>query len=77
MSGPTPHRLPKGLSAAVFLLAMSVLLIEIALTRIFSVMTWYHFTYLIIALALMGFGAAGAIDDPVLANMSSSWASLP
>jgi SAM-dependent methyltransferase len=44
-----------------FLLAMSVLVLEVALTRIFSVLTFYHFTYLIIALALLGFGAAGTV----------------
>ena len=47
-------------SVALFLLAMSVLIIEIALTRVFSFMSWYHFAYLIISLALLGFGAAGS-----------------
>jgi len=45
-------------SVALFLLAMGVLLLEVALTRVFSVMTWHHFAYLIISLALLGFGAA-------------------
>lgn len=39
---------------------MSVLVVEVALTRVFSFMSWYHFAYLIISLALLGFGAAGS-----------------
>ena len=46
--------------AAIFLLAMSVLMIEVCLTRILSVLSWHHFAYLIISLALLGFGAAGS-----------------
>lgn len=46
--------------AALFLLAMSVLLMEVCLTRVFSVLSWHHFAYLIISLALLGFGAAGS-----------------
>lgn len=41
-----------------FLLAMGVLLLEVSLTRVFSVMTWHHFAYLIISLAMLGFGVA-------------------
>lgn len=44
-----------------FLLAMCVLMLEVSLTRVFSVMTYHHFTYLIIGLALLGFGAAGSL----------------
>jgi len=43
----------------VFLLAMSVLSLEVALTRIFSFITFHHFTYLVISIAMLGFGAAG------------------
>lgn len=45
-------------SIGLFLLAMAVLLLEVALTRVFSVMLWHHFVYLIVSLALLGFGAA-------------------
>ncbi len=51
---------PKATMLSVFLLAMSVLLLEICLTHIFSVLSWHHFAYLIISLALLGFGAAGS-----------------
>lgn len=41
-------------------LSMSVLLLEVCLTRVFSIVSWYHFAYLIISLALLGFSAAGS-----------------
>jgi spermidine synthase len=44
----------------VFLLAMSVLVLEVALTRIFSFISFHHFTYLVISIAMLGFGAAGS-----------------
>ena len=44
---------------SVFLLAMSMLTFEVALTRIFSFIITHHFTYLVISLAMLGFGAAG------------------
>jgi len=51
---------PKAALVSLFLLALSVLLTEVCLTRIFSVLSWHHFAYLIISLALLGFGAAGS-----------------
>ncbi len=39
---------------------MSVLLLEVCLTRVFSIVSWYHFAYLIVSLALLGFSAAGS-----------------
>ncbi len=43
----------------VFLTSMSILVMEIALTRIFSVLMWYHFAFLATSLALLGSGTAG------------------
>ncbi len=45
-------------SVGLFLLAGSVLVLEVALTRVFSVMAWHHFAYVIISLGMLGFGAA-------------------
>lgn len=45
--------------SAVFLLAMGVLLMEIALTRVFSLVLWYHFAFVAISLALFGSAAGG------------------
>ncbi|MDY6892034.1 MAG: hypothetical protein SVU24_10695 [Pseudomonadota bacterium] len=41
-----------------FLLCMAVLMYELLLTRIFSVLMWYHFASMAISLALFGLGAA-------------------
>jgi len=46
--------------AGVFLISVSALTLEITLTRIISVKLYYHFSYLIISMALLGYGAAGA-----------------
>lgn len=43
------------------LLAGSVLLLQIALTRVFAVMMWHHLTYMAISIAMLGFGAAGSL----------------
>ena len=50
--------------------AAAVLLIEIALTRLFSVLLFYHYSFLAVALALFGLAAGGVsasrqrFDDP-------------
>lgn len=46
-------------TVCVFLLALSVLLLELAFTRIFSFISFHHLTYLVISIAMLGFGAAG------------------
>jgi hypothetical protein len=51
---------PKTTLLSLFLLALTVLMVEISLTRIFSVLSWHHFAYLVISLAMLGFGAAGS-----------------
>jgi hypothetical protein len=47
--------------AAIFLLSLGVLLLEIALTRIFSFSLWYHFIYVALSVGLLGYGASGAV----------------
>jgi hypothetical protein len=49
------------LTAALFLTGFAVLLLELTLTRIFSVLMWYHFASLSIAVALFGFAVGGVI----------------
>lgn len=34
---------------------------EILLTRLFSIIQWHHFAYMIISLALLGYGASGTV----------------
>lgn len=45
----------------IFLLSLATLLLELALTRVLSVALWYHFGFLIISTALLGFGTAGIV----------------
>lgn len=45
--------------AGVFLLSLGTLLLELALTRVLSVANWYHFGFLVVSTALLGFGASG------------------
>lgn len=58
-----------------FLLAFSILLLEVSLTRVFSVMTWHHFTHMIISISLLGFGAAGAYLTVKKKKFSLRWLS--
>jgi SAM-dependent methyltransferase len=43
----------------ILLLSMGTLLLELTLIRVLSVSTWYHFGFLVISTALLGFGVAG------------------
>jgi len=44
---------------SIFLISAAVLSYEIVLMRIFSITQWHHFAYMIISIALLGFGASG------------------
>src|SRR5712691_769471 len=45
--------------AAVALVSATLLMTELALTRIFSVVMYYHFAFLAISIALFGLSASG------------------
>ena len=45
--------------ASVALLSSAALAAEILLTRLFAIVHWHHFAYMVISLALLGFGASG------------------
>lgn len=45
----------------IFFISVATLLLEISLTRIFSVSLWYNFAFMIISIAFLGFGFAGSI----------------
>ena len=46
---------------AVALISAAALAYEILLMRLFSIILWHHFAYMIISLALLGYGASGAL----------------
>lgn len=50
----------KRMYAGIFFVSLSALFLPVTLTRILSVMLWYNYTYLIIGIALLGYGAAGS-----------------
>ena len=50
---------PRLLHPGVFLITFSGLVFEIGLTRIFSATIWYHFAFVAISVALLGWGLGG------------------
>src|SRR6266446_6069283 len=49
----------RALLAGIGLSSFAALLLELALTRLFSVVLFYHFAFLAISIALLGLGAGG------------------
>ncbi|MCX6610035.1 MAG: hypothetical protein NTW74_04185 [Acidobacteria bacterium] len=63
----TTHPLPSGTNwstiyTGVALTTMATLLLELTLTRIYSVIFYYHFAFLAISVALFGLGAGGVFS---------------
>ena len=50
--------LPK-ISVSVSLLSIAIIAFQLSLIQILSIVQWYHFAYMVISVALLGFGAAG------------------
>ena len=53
---------------SVALTTLATLLLELSLTRIFSVVFFYHFAFLAISIALFGLGAGGVFSYVVEEN---------
>src|SRR5437588_2624118 len=49
----------KHIRAGVFLATFSGLIFEIGLTRIYSATIWYHFAFVAVSMALLGWGLGG------------------
>jgi hypothetical protein len=68
------------LVVAVSLLSAAAIAYEILLTRLFAVALWHHFAYMIISLALLGYGASGTflvfVRHRALARFGVSFAAL-
>jgi len=56
------------LASGVAMTSFSALLLELALTRLFSVVLFYHFAFLAISIALLGLGSGG-----VFAYLAKKW----
>ena len=63
-----PQKTDPFLLAAIALTSFSALLLELSLTRLFSVVLFYHFAFLAISVALLGLGAGG-----VFAYLRRNW----
>jgi len=51
------YRLPLSIA----LLSAAIIAFQLALIQILSIVQWYHFAYMVISMALLGFGAAGSL----------------
>lgn len=49
------------LSFSIGLLSVSIISYQLLLIQILSIVQWYHFAYMIISIAMLGFGTAGTI----------------
>ena len=66
----------KTLLAGLALTSFSALLLELSLTRLFSVVLFYHFAFLAISIALLGLGAGGVfayVLKTKLSGMDTRW----
>src|SRR5919106_2998291 len=48
--------------AAIALISAAILAYEVLLARLFSIIQWYHFAYMVISIALLGYGASGTFS---------------
>lgn len=46
---------------SISLLSATALAYEVLLMRLFSIIQWHHFAYMIISLALLGYGISGTL----------------
>src|SRR5712692_8031130 len=60
-ASPSEKVRDRALLAGIGLSSFAALLLELALTRLFSVVLFYHFAFLAISIALLGLGAGGVL----------------
>src|SRR5512136_1496558 len=55
-------RLPiRRIQVSIFFISAALISYQILLFKMFSIQYWYHFAYLIVSIALLGFGASGTV----------------
>lgn len=62
------------LFTGIFLTSLSGLVLEIAITRIFSAAIWYHFAFVAVSVALVGLGSSGLLVHYRLKKIKENWA---
>ena len=60
MTDPTSPSREKGLFSAVFLISVAALALQVLQMRIFAFVLWQHLAFLVISIAILGFGASGS-----------------
>jgi len=60
---------PRALRGAIALISACALAYEVLLARLFSLIQWHHFAFMVISLALLGYGVSGT----VLALYRAQW----
>ncbi|HSF82886.1 MAG TPA: hypothetical protein VLA49_16750 [Anaerolineales bacterium] len=81
-SDQSTSALSRSTGLGLFLLSAATLTFEISLTRLFSVAQFYHFAFMIVSIALLGFGASGTVlallpqPQAIKANKWLSWLAL-
>src|SRR4051812_18344847 len=58
----SPSKTSRRTMAGVLVMSFASLLLELSLTRLFSVILFYHFAFLAISIALLGLGAGGVFS---------------
>ena len=61
------------LFAGIFLTALSGLVLEVSITRIFSAAIWYHFAFVAVSVALVGLGASGLVVQYGIKKLRGKW----
>ena len=59
MNGKEIHSQGFGLFVGVGLSSLATLMLQVTLTRLFSVALWHHFAFMVVSIAFLGFGASG------------------
>ena len=62
---------PRWLNTAVFILSGVGIAYQVVLMRVFSIAQWHHFAYMVISIAMLGFGASGALLAVVRPRLES------
>ncbi len=57
----TDNQAPAPPLLSIFILSASALAYEVLLIRLFSIVHWHHFAFMVISIALLGYGVSGSI----------------
>ncbi|HEX6430310.1 MAG TPA: hypothetical protein VF008_21610, partial [Niastella sp.] len=61
LPSPTGEAITGSLLLSLGMLSAAIIAFQLALMQILSIVQWHHFAYMVISVALLGFGAAGTV----------------